>query len=430
MSAEIFTGLSALRMVLETETDAGSPDNETTFAAIRKAIECLFLILLGTGVSGTVTAIAETVFTDTGNFVDSAHLEHTLVMTSGDAKGNMYTVDSNTVNALTCTGDTLVSDGVAIGDTYVILYDIKTNTGHTHNAKDGKNVDLADDSVESKHYAPNSVNQTALTNSAVGQAQLRTASGSVNDAGAGTRAQYSLPGGAYGFYPQFKSNSASAYAWYYEMWWNDGSSHALTTDYATYIVMEGPGTVIQYAQQTYVTASGEVHWIFIKIDKATGKRLGVWQAPDHPFLGNRGVMQPFAPFDPGKHEIIVVNPSLADVEETAISSIPKIGGGYMTKADLDKQTVEEDWLKPEKDFMDVFDEMFEIDEANEADWPDTPITIALPRIHKGRLISDWRFMPQQWFNPYTKKMEPVKVKPIKTVLQKPDYITTLKYRKR
>ena len=38
MAAEIFTAISALRMVLDTETDADSPDNETTFAAIRKAI--------------------------------------------------------------------------------------------------------------------------------------------------------------------------------------------------------------------------------------------------------------------------------------------------------------------------------------------------------------------------------------------------------
>ena len=131
MAAEIFTAISALRMVLDSETDADSPDNETTYGDMRKAIECLFLILLGSGVDGTVTTIAQDVLTDTGGFVDSAHVDHTLVMTSGGAKGHMYTIDSNTTTALTCTGDTMVTDGVVIGDTYVILYDCKTNTGHT-----------------------------------------------------------------------------------------------------------------------------------------------------------------------------------------------------------------------------------------------------------------------------------------------------------
>jgi hypothetical protein len=157
MTAEIFTGIDALRLVLETETDKDSPDNETTYGAIRKAVECLFLILLGTGVDGTVTAIAETVLTDTGNFVASAHLEHTLVMTSGAAKGHAYTIDSNTVDALTCTGDTMVSDGVQIGDSYVILHDLKTSVGHTHNAKDAPNVTLADGGIATAKYADNSV---------------------------------------------------------------------------------------------------------------------------------------------------------------------------------------------------------------------------------------------------------------------------------
>lgn len=50
MASVIFTGIDALRMVLETETDANSPDNETTYGAIRKAIETLFLLLLGTAI--------------------------------------------------------------------------------------------------------------------------------------------------------------------------------------------------------------------------------------------------------------------------------------------------------------------------------------------------------------------------------------------
>jgi len=157
MAAEIFTAISALRMVLDSETDADSPDNETTFAAIRVAIESLFLILLGTGDSGTVTDLAESYFEDTGGFGIDEHNGRTVLFTSGNAKGNFYTIDDTQATVIVCTGDTLISDGVAIGDYYVILYDIKTNTGHTHDDLNSPNVVLADASVATAKYIDNSV---------------------------------------------------------------------------------------------------------------------------------------------------------------------------------------------------------------------------------------------------------------------------------
>lgn len=68
---------------------------------------------------GTVTTIAETVLTASAvawtvdEFIGSyVHID------SGTAAGKKYEIDDNTATTLTCTGDTMVTDGVAIGDTF------------------------------------------------------------------------------------------------------------------------------------------------------------------------------------------------------------------------------------------------------------------------------------------------------------------------
>ena len=55
MAADIFKAISNLRMVLDTETDADSPDNETTYPAIRQMIETLFILCFGES-TGTLTS--------------------------------------------------------------------------------------------------------------------------------------------------------------------------------------------------------------------------------------------------------------------------------------------------------------------------------------------------------------------------------------
>jgi hypothetical protein len=93
-----------------------------------------------------------------------------------------------------------------------------------------------------------------------------------------------LPGGSYGFYPQVKNLDETSY------------------------------TVYTYAQQRYVTASGHDHWIFLLVDKETGKPISSYQAPDHP-SANQGdateldIPHPFGSYDPEKHEIVVVDNS-------------------------------------------------------------------------------------------------------------------------
>jgi hypothetical protein len=92
-----------------------------------------------------------------------------------------------------------------------------------------------------------------------------------------------LPGGSYGFFPQSKQTDSG---------------------YDSYV----------YAQQRYVTASGHDHWIFLLVDKETGKPISSYQAPDHP-SANQGdateldIPHPFGSYDPEKHEIVVVDNS-------------------------------------------------------------------------------------------------------------------------
>lgn len=158
MAHEIFKAISNLRMALNTETDADSPDNETTYGAIRSRVEYLMEILLGTGFEGTVTGIATTTIThaEAAQDVDE-HNGRTTIITSGLAKGEFYTIDDTAAQTLIHTGDDLEADGVAINDTFKVLYDIKTNVGHTHDDVDSPNVVLADLSIATAKLQNDSV---------------------------------------------------------------------------------------------------------------------------------------------------------------------------------------------------------------------------------------------------------------------------------
>ena len=303
MAAEIFTAISALRMVLDSETDADSPDNETTFAAIRVAIESLFLILLGTGVTGTVTGIAEEVLTDTDNFTAiNVHAEHTLLMTSGAAKGNMYTIDSNTVDALTCTGDDMSGNGVAIGDYYVILYDCKTSTGHTHDAKNARNIDLAADSVLVNHLGPAAVNTTAMKTT-VGNTSGNLASGTA----------VAVAMQDYCFFPSLYANGTL------------GEMHLTTaaTSGATYTGRFGIyNTHVSSARDwtaywRYITASDEP-FVYAIRDISTGQIIATWVCEDPP-PGYWGLDEKPDDFEPP----IIHTPALTGVEEIVLFKYPK-----------------------------------------------------------------------------------------------------------
>jgi len=263
----------------------------------------------------------------------------------------------------------------------------------------------------------NIITQGDIAANAVGQSELKTSSASVNNPSDGN---YAMTGGLYCYYPQTKvqaGNTTDFYIGYQQT----------QTSYATDIGWDQSGGGQNYAQWYYVSASGEFHWIFLLYEN--GILTGMSQAPDHVCFGNRGVEHPFRSiYDPSKHEIVVINPDLEDVQRIMARMIPKEGGGYLTRAES-LAGIDEDYFAPKRDWFDVFNEMFEVQESKEADWIPEPVSIALPEMLHGIPV-DWRFMPQRVPDPKTGKLIPVKVDPIQRVIPKPDYITPLQIREK
>ena len=266
----------------------------------------------------------------------------------------------------------------------------------------------------------------AIAAAAVGQAQLKSTTGTVTHTGTEDATNKTLPGGEYGFYPQIKANAINVNT-DISFAIGIGSAATPTTSYVTNICIKlgaGESANTITVLQRYIQASGEVHWMFFLIRKSDGLITSIWEAPDHPCYGNRGVIHPFGNVDLNKYDIIVVNPAMGDVERILARTIPSVDGGYLTR-EKSLFGIEEDYLRPLRGFSDVFTEIFELEEGKEADWPDIPVTVALPKIHNGHIVHDWRFMPQ-----FDQDSKPVKVKPIKRVISKPNYITPLRIKEK
>ena len=163
-----------------------------------------------------------------------------------------------------------------------------------------------------------------------------------------------LPGGIYGFYPQVAASGsylstavASAFG-------------GLSGSFASLITLQAPQTSggssagTTYAQQTYITSSGEVFWVFILRDKTTKAIAGVYAAPDHPCFGNGGdpvaLAHPFVKFDGATQEIIVATP-----DEAALAGIEAASSA----------TVLENILSH-----------YQVDENSAPEWPTVPVTVA------------------------------------------------------
>lgn len=238
-----------------------------------------------------------------------------------------------------------------------------------------------------------SIVEAALADSAVAQAKLKTGVGDVSECSNDTDYHNkTLPGGEYGFYPQIKRTSSS-----------NGITAMISVaheslTYVTNIALKEAAASVNciYAQQRYVTSSGEVHWIFILRDKISKKIRSMWQAPDHPCFGNGGkpllVPHPFYDYEPTKHDIVVINPTPAELAEIRA-----------------KQIQSED--KPDKCLIEVILEDYQIDEASKPEWPKKEVTVGLP--------PDWH---KAW-----QTGQPVT--PIKKQIPKMDYILCRKLKK-
>lgn len=149
MTASLFDNpLSAVSFALKSSTDGNSPVSQALMDKLRKGIEIIIELAFGTGISGSATSDpTETVLTDTAaGLTADAQIGRTLFILSGNAAGNLYTIDDNAATSITCTGDTLYTDGVRSGDEYLILYDInkaRTDGGHVHDGVDSPLVENA-----------------------------------------------------------------------------------------------------------------------------------------------------------------------------------------------------------------------------------------------------------------------------------------------
>lgn len=128
---------NALRIILDTETDADSPDNEETYSQMRENLEVLLSLIGYTGDAGTLTSNPPNnttgVATDAaGGFATNEHNGRRLFFITGHAKGNIYTIDDTTGTTLVCAGDNLYADGVRSGDKYRVFYNVERGLAHNH----------------------------------------------------------------------------------------------------------------------------------------------------------------------------------------------------------------------------------------------------------------------------------------------------------
>ena len=196
----------------------------------------------------------------------------------------------------------------------------------------------------------------------IAQVHLKTTYGEVSG-GSGVRANYTLPGGTYGFYPQVKMSDTETRVWQATMCMNypNGSQNAAGwTSYVTSITLYAESGTM-YALQRYITSSGEIFWIFVLREKDSGKVLSMWMGPDHPCFGNGAdperVPHPFPDYNPDKHEILLFNPSPDEVDDLR---------EYMEDNGHDS-------------LIDAFRQLYDLSDLREAAWPTKPVTVGLPR---------------------------------------------------
>ena len=258
-----------------------------------------------------------------------------------------------------------------------------------------------------------SITTAKLANAAVTQVKLKTSQGEVSliHSNIGELCgNLILPGGEYGFHVRLKDTASSGYGTLTTG--SPGRAHG--DSYVTGIRLclhrsSGTGSDTAYAQQRYITASGEIHWIFILRNKMNKQLISMYQAPDHPCFGSCKpllIPHPFlGTYDKTKHEIIVINPTNQEIEQ------------------MELETIVDDETKPDKGLLEVVTENYEIDESSGPAWPLIPVTVGLPKHVKNKkgekVLIDYRFM-----------REDITVKPIKKVIPKPSYIKVRKLRRK
>lgn len=374
----------ATRAIIETETDADSPDNETTYGDFRKFVELLTIRLFDTGNDGTLTSDPPNDTTgeaeDTAaSFTDDQHNGRTLLFTSGTARGKWFDIDDTIAadDAIYAAGDNLYSAGCRSGDDYKIFFDLTSNAdGHDHDGTNSKKIATSIDvgALDTGDYSGNS---------------------------AANPGSISMTGGMYCFFPQVRHITA-AKTFYVGL--NPGGT------FVTQVGVTGTGGT-GYIQGKYISASGPLHWLFGMYEK--GELVASYQASDHPCFNS-------APIDWPWPDVVAEGGGLIrqahNPDGTKAEKVPvEIVVANPTEAQVQRVLTELE--KPEnfmqKEFCEVFFELYEFDATRDADWPSIPIHIGLPMTYRGKPVN------------YFGLPAGTPVKPIQRVLKKPDHITPL-----
>jgi hypothetical protein len=187
--------------------------------------------------------------------------------------------------------------------------------------------------VTAYEIAAGTISQTNIGGAAVGQGQLKISGGQVGITGVGATnisANLALPGGLFGFHPCLYAalHSGTTFtACDVRLYSGTASAAQLPAWTGTIFLSATAGAFSDstlYAYQYYVTSSGEIFWLFLLREKATGNIVAAYAAPDHPCFGNGGkpalMPHPFMalngqPVDPSAYDIIVVNPDPTQLAE-------------------------------------------------------------------------------------------------------------------
>jgi len=209
------------------------------------------------------------------------------------------------------------------------LYDIKTNTGHTHDAKNAANIDLADDSVDSEHYAAGSIDAEHYATGSIPKTALNTGTGTASGT-VGSLGEVAVVMQDYCFFPSIYAAA------------NDVRLNRGTTAGATYVGRFGlwnTDTIDNHAYTAYwryVTATDEP-FLYVVRDISTGDNLQAWACSDPP-PGYWGLDEKPKDFEPP----ISIYPALTGVEEIVIFKYPMAGyRELISKSEKDKVPIHE-----------------------------------------------------------------------------------------
>ncbi len=406
------------RFILSTETNANSPDNEVTYGGMRLNWEAFIKYVGGPTDIGSVTAdpndapdgVLETSLLPPAS-PEGLYVGRLLVIRDGDAISNiLYIADvvgtpleidqfTLSANLRYSPGDPLANLwalGVRQGNTYAVIHNIvrQGDGGHTH------------DGVDQALLAPNSVSLT----------QLKTATGYIVHEDLPPVS----PGFSYVFFP------TSVYMFYPAITRDIGLSiegdftishwygEAFPPSYPYYSALSfevgappPPAGFRFRIQYRYVSASGDVNWLFFRRYK-NGEIQHLWAAPDHPCgcCGSpEAIPHPyFANEKDDDSDIIVVNPSMEEWNDINMACYPTADGGYLDRRKMrssveacrsgasreNPYTAIKDSRRGKRSFDEALFDLFDIDYSR-GHWTDKLITVGLPDFDDdGNFIGDYR----------------------------------------